>query len=103
VPEGLRAAGWDVDVVEAYRTVPATPPPELIDEVRAADAITFTSASTVTRFVEAAGRDAIPAVVACIGPITAEAAEQLGLTVDVVADEHSVDGLIAALTRRLAS
>jgi uroporphyrinogen III methyltransferase/synthase len=103
VPDGLRAAGWEVDVVEAYRTVPATPPPELLDAVKAADAITFTSASTVAHFVEAAGRDAVPAVVACIGPITAEAAERLGLTVDVVAEEHSIDGLIAALTRRLAS
>jgi uroporphyrinogen-III synthase len=103
VPDGLRAAGWDVDVVEAYRTVAVAAPPELVDAVRAADAITFTSASTVSHFVEAAGRDAVPPVVACIGPVTAEAAERLGLAVDVVAEEHSIDGLISVLARRLAS
>ena len=103
VPEGLRAAGWDVDVVEAYRTVAASPSPEVIEAARAADAITFTSASTVSRFVDGVGVDAVPLVVACIGPGTAEAADKLGITVDVVAEEHSLDGLIEALTRRLGA
>jgi uroporphyrinogen III methyltransferase/synthase len=103
LPDGLRTAGWVVDVVEAYRTVPAVPSVDVIAAAKQADAITFTSASTVMRFVEAAGRDAVPPVVVCIGPITAEAARTAGLAVDVVADEHSIDGLIAALTRRLGA
>ena len=37
------------------------------------------------------------AFVACIGPITAETARDLGLPVHVVADPYTIDGLIAAL------
>jgi len=36
-------------------------------------------------------------LVACIGPITAETAEELGLRVDVVAEEYTVEGLVRAL------
>jgi len=42
-------------------------------------------------------RVAVPPVVACIGPITADTARAAGLTVDVVAAEHTIDGLVAAL------
>lgn len=97
LPDGLRARGWEVDVVDAYRTVPA----RLTDAQRAdalrADIVTFTSSSTVERFLESAGADAVPPVVACIGPITAETARQHGLTVDVEADVHTVPGLVDAL------
>jgi uroporphyrinogen III methyltransferase/synthase len=95
VPDGLRAKGWQVDVVEAYRTVPA-PSPASVPE---ADAITFTSSSTVTNFL-ALGLP-VPAVVACIGPVTAQTAEEHGLKVDVVADEHTIEGLVSALRNRL--
>ena len=36
-------------------------------------------------------------LVACIGPITADTARELGLRVDVVASEHTVPGLVAAI------
>jgi len=36
-------------------------------------------------------------LIACIGPITADTARELGLRVDVVAAEHTVPGLVAAL------
>ena len=39
--------------------------------------------------------------VACIGPITADTARELGLRVDVVASEHTVPGLVRALRERL--
>jgi uroporphyrinogen III methyltransferase/synthase len=35
--------------------------------------------------------------VSCIGPVTAKTAENAGLKVDVMAEEYTVDGLIAAL------
>jgi uroporphyrinogen-III synthase len=41
-------------------------------------------------------------VVACIGPVTAETAERCGLTVDVIAPVHTIDGLVDALTAALA-
>jgi uroporphyrinogen III methyltransferase/synthase len=35
--------------------------------------------------------------VACIGPITARTAEELGFRVDVVADSYTIDGLVEAI------
>ena len=97
LPGGLRAEGWDVDVVEAYRTVPAHPEPALLDAAAAADIVTFTSSSTVTRYLEVAGPGRVPPIVACIGPVTAATAREAGLTVTVEADEHSIPGLVQAL------
>ncbi len=97
--DGLRAKGWDVEVVTAYRTVPLP----LDDRARAlaatADAITFTSSSTVTNFVAAAGNSSVPAVVISIGPATSTTARELGLTVSVEADPHTLDGLVDAVLR----
>ena len=103
LPEGLRQAGWEVDVVEAYRTVAAQPSPQLLGAVTGADAVTFTSSSTVTGYLEAVGLEAVPPVVACIGPVTADTARRCGLGVDVVAPVHTVDGLVDALARRLGA
>ncbi len=97
LPAGLAAKGWAVDVVEAYRTVVARPDPEAWAAAARADAITFTSSSTVTNYLAVAGRAAVPPFVACIGPVTAATARAAGLTVDVVADEHSIEGLVDAL------
>lgn len=102
LPEGLRAAGWQVDVVEAYRTERAHPSTEALAEAAAADAITFTSASSVRNHLEAAGAAAVPAVVACIGPITAAAARRAGLGVDVVPEAHTMEALARALAAHLA-
>jgi uroporphyrinogen III methyltransferase / synthase len=95
LPEGLRARGWEVDVVAAYRTLTVPVPDEVLDA--GADAITFTSSSTVTRWLEAAGPEGVPPLVACIGPVTAATAREHGLDVAVEAAEHTVEGLVAAL------
>jgi uroporphyrinogen III methyltransferase/synthase len=97
LPEGLAAAGWAVEVVDAYRTVAVALTAEQHARVAEADAVTFTSSSTVEQFV-AAGPWRVPPVVACIGPVTAGTARRLGLAVDVEATEHTIDGLVAALT-----
>jgi uroporphyrinogen-III synthase len=47
--------------------------------------------------VPGAGDLAQTKIVACIGPVTANAAFEHGISVDVVADEFTVDGLILAL------
>ncbi len=100
--EGLRSAGWQVDVVEAYTTKPVVPSPEVLAAIKDADAIAFTSASTVTNFLSAAGKDALPRFIASIGPITSAAAREQGLNVDIEAVEHTIDGLIATLIERLS-
>ncbi len=97
LPEGLTAAGWDVDVVAAYRTIPAAISDDQRARVAVADTITFTSSSTVTNTVAALGVDALPPTVACIGPITAATARSLGMAVTVEAAVHTIDGLVEAL------
>lgn len=96
---GLTAQGWDVDRVTAYRTIDA--PVTDADRAIAAtgDIITFTSSSTVERFVRLVGSEAMPPVIASIGPITSATARDLGLSVDVEADPHTIDGLVAALVK----
>lgn len=101
LPDGLREMGWRVDVVEAYRTVPVVPRPADRDRVVAADIVTFTSASTVENWVTAFGADGVPPIVACIGPVTADAARRLGVRVDLVAPVHTIDGLVDAIVERM--
>jgi len=101
VASGVAAKGWHVDVVEAYRTVPVMPTPEALAAAKASDAILFTSASTVTSFVDAAGAEAVPPVVVCIGPITAAAAADAGISVTAVPEEHTIPGMVAALAEAL--
>jgi uroporphyrinogen III methyltransferase/synthase len=97
LPEGLRGKGWDVDVVEAYRTEQAPLAEEQAAAVAAADVVTFTSSSTVINFLAAMAGRSIPPVVAAIGPITAATAREHGLAVDVEAEVHTIDGLVDAL------
>lgn len=97
LPDGLRERGWEVDVVDAYRTVPAVPGEHALAVLATADVVTFTSSSTVERFLEAFGADAVPPVVACIGPVTADTARAAGLDVAVEAEVHTVQGLVDAL------
>ena len=96
LPDALRARGAEVEVLPLYRTV-AEP---LADDARAAalgaDYVTFTSASAVRFFVEAAGRPDGPQLVS-IGPITSEALREHGLAAHIEASEHTPDGLVAAL------
>jgi uroporphyrinogen-III synthase len=95
---GLRRKGAVVTEVAAYRTVGAgTAPPDL----SRADAVTFTSSSTVRHFV-ASGAVAGKAKVVCIGPVTAATARELGLTVHAVATTYTEDGLIQALEGALS-
>jgi uroporphyrinogen III methyltransferase / synthase len=103
LPDGLAAAGWQVEVVEAYRTVRPDPREHHRRELADADIITFTSSSTVVNFVEAFGVEAVPATVGCIGPITATTAREVGLDVAFEASVHTVDGLVDALLQFLAS
>ena len=97
LPDGLRAAGWGVDVVDAYRTVPATLTDAERAAIQAADVVTFTSSSTVERLLDLVGPEGLPPVIACIGPITAATARQRGLSVHLEADVHTIDGLVEAL------
>jgi len=93
----LRESGWQVDEVEAYRTEVGEADPTMAEAISKANAITFTSSSTVTNFVKLFGKRTVPPVVACIGPVTAQTAASEGLQVSVVASQHSLEGLVDSL------
>jgi len=98
---GLAALGWEVEAVEAYRTVSAEVDPVRLERALEADAICFTSGSTVDSWVAVAGAST-PPVIASIGPVTTAAVQRHGLTATVQADEANVDGLVASLIRSFA-
>ncbi|MFO0586468.1 MAG: uroporphyrinogen-III C-methyltransferase [Polyangiaceae bacterium] len=110
VPDALRAAGCDVDVVPVYETV--APPKERREALRAlleagrVDVVMLTSSSTVTHLAELIGDDATtllaPVLLASIGPITTETARKRGLTVAVTAEVSTIPGLITAIEAHLA-
>jgi uroporphyrinogen III methyltransferase/synthase len=100
--EGLSAAGMQVTRVAAYRTVAGDGRRADLDRLLAGglDAVTFTSSSTVAHLLDVLDGDTTQlegALIASIGPITSATARDRGLRVDVEADEHTIDGLVAAL------
>ena len=104
--DGLTAAGWQVDDLVVYRTVPAgPPPPEVAADWSAGrvDAALLTSASSVRALLDHLGPPPAGTHVVVIGPSTAAEAERLGLRVDAVADRQTLTGLVDALTTLVTS
>ena len=108
IADQLRTAGAVVTDVIAYRTV--------LDELQREgdpdvygmmlegriDIVTFTSASAVRNFVRVYGADQVTdllknTTVAVIGPVTADAARQAGITVSVQPDSYTMTGLVDAI------
>jgi uroporphyrinogen III methyltransferase/synthase len=100
IPEHLEGRGADVSILALYETVREEPSAEAIEAAQTADYVTFTSSSTVRNLTEALG-DRFPrdARIVSIGPVTSEAVIEAGLKVDIEADPHDIDGLVAALLR----
>ena len=101
LPVGLRALGWEVDVVAAYRTERVRLSKAERSAVLACDAVLLTSSSVVSSYCEQ-----LPpprGLVASIGPITSAAARERGLQVDVEASDYTISGLLAALEAHAAS
>jgi uroporphyrinogen III methyltransferase/synthase len=100
--KGIVQLGGEVDEVPVYRTVPAK---DYNISARNAlspgqiDVITFTSSSTVLNLIKALkGKISIcNAVIACIGPKTADTAKKAGLKVDIVASVQTIPGLVSAI------
>lgn len=102
LPELLRAQGRIAEVVAAYKTR-LTSEPDLPERAANCDIWTFTSASTVRGFlanVPDAPQHCEGKTIACIGPVTADAARSAGLRVDVVAEDFTIDSLLTALELR---
>ncbi|MEO8051519.1 MAG: uroporphyrinogen-III C-methyltransferase [Acidobacteriota bacterium] len=106
VPVTLRERGAIVDVVEAYRTIIPKDAAARAKEalVHKPDWITFTSSSTVKNLLAIAGAEALRGIkLASIGPVTSATARDADLTVDVEAEPHTIEGLVAAIVNTQAS
>lgn len=101
----LSARGAHVIDVCAYRTVRGSGGVEIVPLLRdrQVDIVTFTSSSTVRHFVgrlEAEGgsiNDLAGVTIACIGEVTRETADSLGMKVAVTPETHTLDGMIEGL------
>lgn len=103
--DGVRELGWEVDDVVAYRTVRAAPPSaEIRDMIKTGgfDAVCFTSSSTVKNLVGIAGKPHQRTIIACIGPMTAATAKEVGLRVDVMPEVAEIPDLVDALADHVA-
>ncbi|MDQ3467297.1 MAG: hydroxymethylbilane synthase [Chloroflexota bacterium] len=105
LPDTLKAAGARVDAVDAYRTVPETEIARAVMERLLGgeiDIVTFASPSSV-RYLRSALGDQFPTLhhtsIVCVGPVTAAAAREVGLDVDLVAVDASVIGLVETIVR----
>jgi uroporphyrinogen III methyltransferase/synthase len=110
----LRDAGADVSEVTAYRTVLGETERDADQDIYRMllegkiDAITFTSASTVKNFAKIFGEEQAAdllrtTVVASIGPVTAEAAQQLGIKTTVMPERYTIPDLVDALVEHFRS
>ena len=100
--EGLRALGACVDEITAYHTVTPADTARIARDIvsKGVDVATFTSSSTVRNLSRAMNGELemlSQATIACIGPITADAAREVGLAPDIVSNEHTIPGLVDAL------
>ena len=103
--EALQQMGLIVDEVVAYQTVIASEDQSLLlEKMRAGEVhvVTFTSSSTVRNFMTLLQNDMSlieKMTVACIGPVTADTAAELGIKADIVAEEYTIDGLVKAIVQ----
>ena len=114
IAAGLRQAGAGVTEVVAYRTIADESVRDggepdvyrmLLDG--RLDAVTFTSASAIRSFARAFGEEQAAdllahTVVATIGPVAAEAARRLGITVTVQPAASTIAALVDAIAAHFA-
>jgi uroporphyrinogen III methyltransferase/synthase len=104
LPRELTAAGARVDVIPCYETVRGKIDPATRSNLLAhpPDLLVFTSSSTVRNFVGILGRESAGslltrAVVASLGPITADSLKSYGKEAEVLPHENSIPALLEAI------
>lgn len=104
LPHGLKEMGAEVVVAPAYETVPPEVAPQTIEllEEENIDIVTFTSSSTVKNFFKTVPENIIKKIIshakiACIGPVTAKTAQNMGLNVDILPKESTIPSLVEAI------
>ncbi len=101
LPDTLKSRGAEVVQVNAYEAVPAESQPE-IPLPRTIDYVVFTSPSSAENLSALVTEKELVRLLertpaATIGPVTAEAARNLGFRIALVAPEHTIDGLVKSL------
>ncbi len=99
--EGFKKYSIAFDEIAVYTTEPHNNLENklefIVPELNRADYITFASPSAVKAFVTILGQERIKklsAAVICIGPVTANAAAEEGISVKAVADQYNAEGII---------
>lgn len=101
--EGLNDLGAKVDDITAYQVKKRGVDSKLVSKLKKGevDIITFTSPSIVRNIIATIGDDYKQLLsgveIVCIGPVTAKQAKDLGLNVDIVAKEYTIEGLYNAI------
>ena len=109
----LEGRGANVTDLVAYRTEAETPDSPAAERIYRmlldgqVDAVTFTSPTAVRRFIAIIGEEQAvdllgTTIVAAIGPVTAAAALEIGITPSIVAEPYTVDGLVQAIVKHFA-
>ena len=107
LPKEIERLGGKIDVVTAYKTVRPEKSKEEIEKLlheKSIDLITFTSSSTVSNFVELFEKGEAQRLlnntnVACIGPVTAKTASDLGINSAFMPDEYTVPSMVEAAAK----
>jgi len=102
LPKAILNAGGTAHEIVVYRTLPSEVDANGLNELKSGvDVVTFTSASTVENFVvitQQYGLDPLNLpnnpLIACIGPVTEQAARGAGFQNIITAKEYTTDGLI---------
>ncbi|MGH7866524.1 MAG: uroporphyrinogen-III synthase, partial [Candidatus Dormibacteraceae bacterium] len=109
LPRLLSRRGANVEALSLYHTLCPSEAEKMLKDLLAGewvDIVTFTSSSTVSNFINSLGPELLAMAlarsrVACIGPVTAETAEELGVEVDIIAREYTAQGLAAAIVEAI--
>ncbi|MBI5746158.1 MAG: uroporphyrinogen-III C-methyltransferase [Nitrospirae bacterium] len=105
LPQELSRMGARIKVVTAYKTIKPEEDLERVRELlknKEISVITFTSSSTVKNFLEMFNKGEVMGLidgtaVACIGPITAKTAEDLGIRTDIMPSKYTMPELTEAI------
>jgi uroporphyrinogen-III synthase len=107
LPEAIVKAGGFVHEINVYRTLSAEVDMDGLQALKSGvDVVTFTSPSTVQNFVAIARRNNLAPLnlpnnplIACIGPVTEQAAKEAGFQNIVTAKDYTTEGLIEAIVK----
>ena len=107
LPQEIRRLGGTIDVVTTYQTIRPEKSKEEIAKLlreKSVDLITFTSSSTVSNFVELFEKGEAQRLlentdVACIGPITAKTANDLGINSAFIPEEYTIPAIVGAAAK----